>query len=130
MSKLDQRITKLVDKVRELDAQRRERNNKLVEKWHSVFVSRTVNDVFLHTAITDRGKKELGKNNIEWSEEQFDNPGYPGLAYEPGNVCCLVCGSTNVSNYMSMGFAPRFAACPKHEDFLLVVHYLKKKIGE
>jgi hypothetical protein len=88
------------------------------KRYEDRFVHRYEKDGGWYSDITELGLKELEKYDLYHDKNREDVVDYKyGIMYSPNSYKCGICGD-RPWNDMSLGFAPRYAVCPKHDSFL------------
>lgn len=88
------------------------------KRYEGRFVHRYEKNSSWYSDITELGFKELEKFGLCYDRNREDIVDYEyGIMYSHDSYKCEICGD-RPWNDMSLGFASRYAVCPKHDDFL------------
>lgn len=103
--------------------------NSQAKRWENKFIHTRKEGYSIYHDITELGYKELDKYNLYYDKDR-ENPPYTdykdGIMYSPTDYKCGICGKRPY-NDMSVGFAPRYAVCAKHSEFLWLTPSIYRK---
>lgn len=131
MSKLDELIQYHAEAVSEMErrsALLNKEQGRIARYYRGKFVHEYTKDGSVWHDILEAGHRELAKHSLYYDEDRKDKyTAYQdGVMYEANDYKCGICGGRPV-NDISIGFAPRYAVCAKHEDFLFLMPNIFKE---
>jgi hypothetical protein len=102
------------------------------EQTASSYVVEHRQGITVEFEITENGYQELSKYDKEYIKDidwpyQGTNDTFSNYTKHRGKWHCAVCDSLKIDGTIEVGFAPRYATCKKHHEFLLITPHLRLK---
>lgn len=126
MDKLLEEYHKKSDEAEKLWSKYQKKQKETAKRYKNRFVVWKENNNTLTPNMTEIGYKELERYGLVYEPKNDNLFDQRSIMYNPKNYACGLCGDQPLGE-VALGFAPRYATCAKHSDFLMLSRYVFKK---